>query len=116
MTDLNLKATSSEVKINKVLRNLISRNDLGAIYISAVDPNFRTIDIEVRNGELECTLPKAPFSVSVNNTQSEFEYPASWALKSTRQGPQVVYTGSSAKGSGDRVFKLNTAYSSVVLQ
>lgn len=116
VTDLKLKATSSEVKINKVIRNLISRNELGAIYISAVDPNFKTIDVEVRNGELECTMPKAPFEVSVINTQSDFNYPPSWTLKSTKQGPQIVYTGASAKGSGDSVLKLKTTYSSVVLQ
>jgi hypothetical protein len=116
VTELNLKATSSEVKINKVIKNLISRNELGAIYIGAVDPNFRTIDIEVRNGELQCILPKTAFSVSVKNTKSEFKYPASWTLDSTKQGPQILYTGASAKGSGNRVFKLNTAYSSVVLQ
>ncbi|GGD57283.1 hypothetical protein GCM10011361_24800 [Muriicola marianensis] len=116
VTDLNLNATSSEVKINKVLRNLISRNELGAIYISTVDPNFKKIDIEVRNGEFECVLPNTPFAVSVRNTQSDFNFPASWILKTTKDGPRVLYTGNSGKGNSDRVFKLNTAYSSVVLQ
>ncbi|WP_372974169.1 hypothetical protein, partial [Muriicola sp.] len=116
VTDLNLNATSSEVRINKLIRNLISRNDLGALYISTVDPSFKKIDIEVRNGEMECVFPNAPFAVSVKNTQSDFNYPASWVLKTNKEGPQILYTGNSGEGNADRVFKLNTAYSSVVLQ
>ncbi len=116
VTDLNLNATSSEVRINKLIRNLISRNDLGALYISTVDPSFKKIDIEERNGEMECVFPNAPFAVSVKNTQSDFNYPASWVLKTNKEGPQILYTGNSGEGNADRVFKLNTAYSSVVLQ
>ncbi len=116
VTDLNLKATSSEVRINKVIRNLFSKNELGGIYVAAVDPNFRKVDIEVRNGELECTLPKTDFAVSAKNTYSEFKYPPAWSLKTTKNGPEIIYTRKSGKGASDRTFKLRSSYSSVVLQ
>ena len=116
VTDLRLKATSSEVRINKVIRNLFSKNELGSLYISAVDPNFRNVDIEVRNGEVDCTLPRTDFAVSAKNTYSDFKYPPAWSLKSTKNGPQIIYTGTSGKGASDRIFTLRTSYSSVVLQ
>ncbi len=116
VTDLRLKATSSEVRINKVIRNLFSKNELGAIYVAAVDPNFRNVDIEVRNGEVECTLPRTDFAVSAKNTYSDFKYPSAWSLKTTKNGPEIIYTGTSGKGASDRTFKLRSSYSSVILQ
>jgi hypothetical protein len=116
VTDLKLKATSSEVRINKVLRNLISKNELGAIYVAAVDPNFRNVDIEVRNGEVTCVFPKTDFAVSAKNTYSDFTYPSAWTLKNTKNGPEIIYTGTAGKGASGRTFKLRSTYSSVVLQ
>jgi len=116
VTELNLISTSSEVRINKVIKNLYGKNDLGTIYISAIDPNFNTIDLEMRNGELECNFPSTPFNVSVQNSYSDFNYPGAWKLKGTKNGPEMVYNGNSGQGTSNRIFKLIAAYSSVVLQ
>ncbi|MEZ2414837.1 hypothetical protein ACA086_07715 [Muriicola sp. E247] len=116
VTELNLKSTSSEVRINKVIKNLFGRNDLGTIYISAVDPNFKSIEIEMKNGELECNFPSTPFNISVQNSYSDFNYPSAWKLKGSKSGGEMVYTGNSGQGNTNRIFKLVSAYSSVVLQ
>ncbi|MBT8280777.1 MAG: DUF4097 family beta strand repeat protein [Muriicola sp.] len=116
VTELNLNSTSSEVRINKVIKNLFGKNDLGTLYISAVDPNFKTIDIEMKNGELECNFPATPFEVSVQNSYSDFNYPGAWKLKGAKNGSEMVYTGNSGQGTNNRIFKLISAYSSVVLQ
>jgi len=116
VTQLNLTTTSSEVVINKVLKNLLCRNDLGMLSILSVDPNFTKLDIRVQNGELQCVLPKTPFAVTANTTRSEFSYPASWTLSNTKNGQEVRYTGYSQKGTTAKSLRLNSTYSTLVLK
>jgi hypothetical protein len=116
VTQLTLTTTSSEVVINKVIKSLMCKNDLGLLTIKAVDPNFREIDIRVQNGELQCVMPSTPFSFNARNTRSEFTYPSSWALSSNKNGQEVLYTGYSQKGTTSKVFTLNSAYSNIVLK
>jgi hypothetical protein len=116
VTELKLVSTSSEVTINKILKKLASENNLGALTISAVDPGFTSLDIVVQNGELRCTLPATPFSITANNTYSEFAYPASWTLNKLKNGQKNTYTGISMNGGGNRSLTLNTSYSNIILQ
>ncbi len=116
VTQLNLTTTSSEVVINKVLKSLLCRNDLGMLSILAVDPNFTKLDIRVQNGELQCVLPKTPFAVTANTTRSEFSYPASWTLSNTKNGQEVLYKGFSQKGTTAKNLSLKGSYSTIVLK
>jgi len=116
VTQLSLTTTSSEVVINKVLKSLMCKNDLGMLTIKAVDPNFTEIDIRVQNGELQCVMPSTPFSVTAKNTRSEFKYPSSWSLSSNKSGQEVLHAGYSQKGTTSKIFKLNSSYSNIVLK
>jgi hypothetical protein len=116
VTQLNLTTTSSEVVINKVLKSLLCRNDLGMLSILAVDPNFTSLDIRVQNGELQCVLPETPFAVTAKTTRSEFSYPASWTLSNTKSGQEVLYKGFSQKGTTAKNLSLNSTYSTIVLK
>ena len=116
VTQLTLTTTSSEVVINKVLKSLMCKNDLGLLTIKAVDPNFTEIDIRVQNGELQCVMPSTPFSVTAKNTRSEFTYPSSWTLSSNKSGQEVFHTGYSKKGTTSKIFTLNSAYSNIVIK
>ncbi|NNJ88769.1 MAG: hypothetical protein HKP53_05160 [Eudoraea sp.] len=116
VTQLTLTATSSEVLINKLIKGLISKNDLGLLTIKAVDPNFTKLDIRVQNGELQCEFPSTPFLVQARNIRSEFNYPSSWSLSSSKSGQEISYTGFSRKGTTSKIFTLNSSYSNIVLK
>ncbi|WP_297766305.1 hypothetical protein, partial [uncultured Muriicola sp.] len=73
-------------------------------------------DIRVQNGELQCVMPSSPFSVTAKNTRSEFNYPSSWSLSSSKNGQEVLHTGYSLKGTTAKTFSLHSAYSNIVLK
>jgi len=116
VTELKLTSTSSEVVINKLLKNLWCTNDLGRLQIKAVSPDFSKLDIRVRNGELNCALPSAPFTVYARNTRSDFTYPTSWSLERENNGQQRIYTGYSQKGNTPKTLTLTGSYSTIILK
>ncbi len=116
VTQLTLTTTSSEVVINKVLKDLLCTNDLGLLTIKAVDPNFTKLDIRVQNGELQCVMPSTPFTVSTAHTRSDFKYPSNWVLNSTKNGQEILHTGYSQKGTTSKKLTLKSAYSNIVLK
>ncbi len=116
VSELNLTANSSEVVINRLLKSLVGRNDLGMVSIKAVDPNFSGIDMSIQNGELHCTMPSTPFSVMAKNTRSEFKYPDSWTLNESSNGREVIFTGYSQKGAASKKLALKSAYSTIILK
>ena len=116
VTELKLTSTSSEVVINKLLKNLWCTNDLGRLQINAVAPDFNKLDIRVQNGELDCVLPSTPFTINARNIRSDFTYPASWSLERENNGQQLIYTGYSQKGDTSKALSLTGSYSAIILK
>ena len=112
---LDLTATSSEVTIDRLMREATIRNNLGVLHIHQVAPDFRVMNISVQNGDLQCKLPEGAYQITVNNTASEFSAPSSivWEPAQKLSGLRKGYR---QKKDAGRSIVINASYSDVKLQ
>jgi len=111
---LNLVATSSDVTIDRLLKSGILKNNLGALRINSVNPDFNELDISVQNGELVCVLPQSPFTFKLEGLATEISVAESLSLNKRSEGKMVIYTGGNSKTGN--IIKVNSRYSDVVLK
>lgn len=114
--NLILNATSSEVTIDQLLQSVVAQNDFGALRINAVSKDFTKIDIAIQNGELDISLPRAPFEISYTGTASEFSPSPKLQLNRTQNGSSVIYKGKHLGGNNGKWITLNSKYSEVNLE
>ena len=112
---LDLSATSSEVTIDRLLREASIRNNLGALRIHQVAPDFKGMNISVQNGDLQCKLPDGAYLITVNTTASDVNYPSyiMWEPAPKANGVRKGYRQSKDAG---RSIVINASYSDVRLQ
>ena len=112
---LDLSATSSEVTIDHLLREASIRNNLGALRIHQVAPDFKGMNISVQNGDLQCKLPDGAYLITVNNTSSDVNYP-SFIVWEAAQKTSGVRKGYRQQKDAGRSIVINASYSDVKLQ
>jgi len=112
---LDLSATSSEVTIDHLLREASIRNNLGALRIHQVAPDFKDMNISVQNGELQCKLPDGAYQITVNNTASQVNYP-SYIVWDPAQKASGFRKGYRQRKDAGRSIVINASYSAIKLQ
>ncbi len=112
---LDLSATSSQVTIDRLLRQASIRNNLGGVRIGYVSDDFKDMTISVDNGHLAVQLPDGSYRISVQKRDSRVDYPgyiiwegAESATTGTRKGYHL------ARDAG-RSIVINASYSDVKL-
>ncbi|WP_420400333.1 hypothetical protein [Flagellimonas sp.] len=113
--ELRLNAVSSRVSIDKLVNKIFVTNNLGSVHIESVADSFSNIDITVENGEVDFGLPNVPFAIYVNETLSDFEFPESLQMDSSKNYNTVVHKGYHINNKGDKTININSKYSEVVL-
>ncbi len=113
---LTLKATSSEITIDRLLKSAQIKNDLGALRINTIASDFKDLDISVQNGELVCQLPKTPFSITVDGTSSEYTGPSDLKLVSEKNGSSFVHRGYFMEKNSGKSIVIDSRYSEILLQ
>jgi len=113
---LNLSSVSSNVIIDRLLSKAHVTNNLGALTIKSVAPTFSDVDINVQNGEVRCKIPTTSFLVYVNETGSDFDYPAKLVLEQSDNYNNVVHKGYHVTQDGKKSININSKYSLVVLE
>jgi len=114
--NLILKATSSDITIDRLLTNLNASNSFGPILIKSISKNFKDLDVSLRNAELTFEIPETAFNIYVNGTTSKLTTPASLTLSKTRNGHVTVNKGYHMKSNSGKSIKINSKYSEVVVQ
>ncbi|NAY90401.1 hypothetical protein GTQ34_00580 [Muricauda sp. JGD-17] len=114
--ELKLNAISSNVTIDRILDNVLVSNNLGSLRINSVDDRFSSIDISVEHGEVDLKLPSVPFSIYVNETLSEFKYPTTLTLNSSKNHNNRVYRGYYKSKKNSQSINITSRYGDVVLK
>lgn len=114
---LDLSATSSDVTIDRLLRQASIRNNLGALRIGHVADDFSDMDISVTNGNLQFSLPEGAYVIQVQNRSSEVDYPSSivWEGGTDNSGTGIRKGYHVTRDSG-RSIAINASFSEVKLQ
>lgn len=114
--ELKLHSVSSNVVIGKLTGKAVVTNNFGALGIDKVSNSFDTINVSMENGELDCKLPETPYTISVSEATSGFQYPKTLQLTSTRKNGANIHTGYYISKNDDKTIKINSKYSEVVLK
>ncbi|AEM69374.1 hypothetical protein Murru_0318 [Allomuricauda ruestringensis DSM 13258] len=114
--ELKLHSVSSNVVIGSIANRATVTNNFGVLSIDEVSDGFSTIDISMENGELDCKLPKTPYTISVSETTSGFQYPKALQLTSTQKNGANIHTGYHISKNDGKTIKINSKYSEVVLK
>ncbi|MEM9143574.1 MAG: DUF4097 family beta strand repeat-containing protein [Bacteroidota bacterium] len=112
---LRLSATSSDIAIDRILESAFIKNDLGPLYINAVSKNFKNLDISVQNGELRCNLPDAPFTLSINGTNSKISAPDKLHLERTKNMNTEIIKGYHEDNRASQSVVIHSKFSTVEL-
>jgi hypothetical protein len=113
---LILSATSSDVTIDRILREASIRNDLGALRIGSIAEDFEDMSISVKNGKLNCGLPKGAFLITVYNQNSEVDYPTYVVWDPSVAAQRDRKSGYHQKKDAGRSIVINASYSDIDLR
>ena len=116
VVQLQLQATSSEVTINKLYKNALVKNNFGAVHILELGKEFEDLDVSVKNGEFNVTLPKVATNIYVKGNSSTLKLPVELDLVETKNGTTTIHKGFHLKDTSNRSLVITSDYSEVVLQ
>ncbi|SNZ00304.1 hypothetical protein [Flagellimonas pacifica] len=114
--DLKLNAISSNITIERLTNNAFVSNNLGSLQINSLADGFSNVDITVENGEVNFKIPSTPFSIYVNETHSDFEYPEVLVLDSSKNYNTNIHKGYYINNKGGKSINISSKYSEVVLE
>ena len=114
--DLKLSSVSSNIEIGELLKTAFMQNDFGNITINKIASDFSTLDVSLRNGELECDLPKTSYSVYVKGTSSKLTTPLNMKLNKTKNQNTIVNKGNVGSKNSNKSITIASKYSEVVLK
>lgn len=114
--NLDLKANSSKVTIERLLKKAHIENNLGHLKINAVADTFDTLKILVKNGELYCEAPTSAYGLQYLGTSSEFTPPAGLQLQKTAGNGRTNYKGYHLNSNSNRSIVIDSQYSEVVMK
>ncbi|TLP80355.1 hypothetical protein [Maribacter sp. ACAM166] len=115
VVQLQLQATSSEVTIDKLLKNALVKNSFGAVHILEMGTNFEELDVSVKNGALNITLPKVATKLYVKGNSSTLKVPASLKLEQAKNGTTTISKGFHLNENSNRSVVITSDYSEVVI-
>ena len=114
--DLTLDATSSNISIDQLNKKAILSSNLGELVIHKVSKGFSDLDVEVRNGEFYCVIPKTATSFYINGTNSTITYPEVLQMEKTRRFDKEISKGFLNNANSGKRITVNSKYSQVVLK
>lgn len=114
--ELQLNSVSSNVIIGRLKGKALVNSTLGALSIDAVSDSFTNLDVSVENAEVEFKMPSVPFAIYVNGTASEFTYPKTMVLETSKSHNAQIHKGYYISKSDDKSITINSRYSDVVLK
>lgn len=113
--ELKMSSISSNVTIDQLLYTAQIKNNMGSLIINNVSNNFKSINISVEHGVLECALPSAPYVIMVTESGSEVTAPSILTLDKTKSYNGTVHKGYHINKNSDKAIVINSKYSKVVL-
>lgn len=113
---IDLKSSSSNVRLNKVVKVAKLDGSFGDIQINGVSPDFESIVLELDNSDAFILLPQSSFNFDFNGLRSTIHYPSSMTLDQAKRDGRVLLTGYHDRKNNGRTFVIRAKYSNVKIQ
>ncbi len=111
--NLRLSAISSDVVIDNLLKSAYIKNEFGPIRINAISNDFKELDVSMKNGDLDCALPTAAFTIYVQGTSSRFTKAKGFKLEETKNLNSFVQKGYNISNNSNKSITINSEYSNI---
>jgi len=112
---IKLSSNSSNVNIEELEDTGILSGNFGELNIARVGANFKNLDINLENSDLELGLPSSAFNFMYSGTQSDIKHPGSLKVTSSESYDNKKLTGfHKTKDSGGNI-SIKANFSDVLL-
>ncbi len=113
---IKLVSNSSDVEIKEIGETGILSGSFGALKIGRLSPDFKNLDITLKNSDLRLSLPQTALNFNYNGTQSEIEYPKASTVKSTSSYDNQMLNGYYQSGNANRNVSINATFSNIIIK
>src|SRR5690606_4940309 len=104
---IKLVSNSSDVNINEIGETAILSGSFGSLKIGKLSPDFKNLDITVKNSDLNLSLPQTALNFNYNGTQSKIDYPKVATVKSSNSYDNQLLNGFYQNANSNRNISIN---------
>ena len=113
---IKLISNSSDVNINEIGETAILSGSFGSLKVGKLSPDFKNLDITVKNSDLNLSLPQTALNFNYNGTQSNIEYPKATTIKSSHSYDNQLLNGYYQNASSNRNISINATFSNIIIK
>src|SRR5690606_8595337 len=113
---IKLISNSSDVNINEVGETAILSGSFGSLKIGKLSPDFKNLDITVKNSDLTLSLPQTAMNFNYNGTQSTIDYPKASTIKSSNSYDNQLLNGFYQNANSNRNISINATFSNIIIK
>src|SRR5690606_11982282 len=113
---IKLISNSSDVNINEIGETAILSGSFGSLKVGKLSPDFKNLDITVKNSDLNLSLPQTALNFNYNGTQSNIEYPKATTIKSSISYDNQLLNGYYQNASSNRNISINATFSNIIIK
>ena len=113
---IKLVSNSSDVNINEIGETAILSGSFGSLKIGKLSPEFKNLDITVKNSDLTLSLPQTALNFNYNGTQSNIDYPKASTIKSANSYDNQLLNGYYQNASSNRNISINATFSNIIIK
>jgi len=110
---ITLRGNSSDVLIGTIVEDANLTGSLGNFRIENISKDFKTIQITLKNNDLNIAVPNTSLTFDFIGKKSTLQYPKSLQLTSKKQDDKVLVTGFNLQRNPNRNFSIDALYSNV---
>ncbi len=116
VVSIKIDSNSSDVNINKVVKNGIFNGSFGELIVREIDPDFEQLDITLENSDLKLDLPEVAYNFDYSGTKSQVKFPEGLNLKSNKSYDNQKLKGFNKNKNSDASIRINANFSDVLLK
>lgn len=113
---LKLVSSSSNVKIGEIEETAVISGTFGSLDILALDPEFKSLAINLENSELELNIPETALNFNYTGSQSSIEYPSSIKAKPVKSYDSELINGYQKSANGAGIVTIKAKFSDVNIE
>lgn len=113
---IKLNSNSSDVNIGEILEIGILSGTFGELNIGKLHPDFKNLDVTLKNSDLKLSIPEVALNFNYKGTQSSIEYPKVATVKATQSYDDQILNGFYKATNGKRSISINASFSKIEIK
>ncbi len=112
---IKLNAKSSDVVLNEIAETGILSGSFGKLKIGQLQPDFKTLEVNLENSDMQLSLPNSAYIFSYNGNKSKIKTPSALNLKTSSSYDNESLNGYHKTRDTEARVHIKASYSDVLL-